>query len=184
MKKKGWVILLAFLGGILLANLSGKTLLTNYGILNTYYLNQYTCHGIDCDRLFCLVLPERIKAALFVVVLGRFINGKYLFYVVESILGVIFGFLMVTAIANLGISGIVVILGGLFPQWIFYQADIYLYGKFRAGVETWVWYKTARKKEVLQYLVFIMMFIMILLLGVIAESYINPVFFDKILKIF
>lgn len=184
MKKEGWMILLAFLGGILLANLSGKELLANYGILNSYYLNQYTCRNIDCDRLFCIVLLERIKGALCIVVLGKLIGGKYLFYVVESILGMILGFLLVVAFANLGIGGLLVVFGGMFPQWIFYQTDIFLYAKCRLGMEKSVRYGNAAKKERFAYLGIFVIFVVILLLGVFAESYINPLLFDKILKIF
>lgn len=184
MKKKRGMILLAFLGGILLANLSGKELLTNYGILNSYYLNQYTCHSIDCDRLFCIVLLERMKAAFFIVILRKMIGGKHLFYAVESILGAIFGFLTSAAIANLGIAGLAVIFGGIFPQWIFYQAGIFLYAKYRAEIESTTQYGNTGKKELLGYLGIILMLAIIFLIGVVAESYLNPFLFDKILKIF
>lgn len=184
MKKKEWLILAAFLAGILAANLSGRELLSSYGILNRYYLNQYTGQNIDCDRLFGLVLLERLKAALFVVVLGKMIRGKKLFWTVECFLAMTFGFLMAAAVANLGIVGILILIGGTFPQWLFYQADLFLYAESRAGMEQSARYGKNGKKEAFSYGGMLLIFTVIFLLGVIMESYVNPFLFDKILKIF
>lgn len=184
MKKKGWMILLAFLAGILLANLSGKELLTNFGILNAYYLEQYTAHGIDCDRLFCIVLLERMKAVLAIVILGKLVRGRNLFFIVESILGAMFGFLLAAAVTNLGLSGMAVMLGAMFPQWLFYQADIFLYTKYRQEIETTVRYGRTEAKKWMASVGVFLMFAITFLLGVLTESYLNPYLLDKILKIF
>lgn len=173
-----------FFGGILLANLSGKELLANYGILNSYDLSQYTCRNFDYDRLFCMVFLERIKGAFVIVVLGKLVRGKHLFYVIESALAAIFGVLMVVAISNLGVRGIAVILAGIFPQWIFYQMDIFLYAKCRLGMEKVVRHGSVAKRERLAYLGILMMLVVVLFAGIFAESYLNPPLFDKILKIF
>lgn len=51
MKKEQWMILLAFLVGIVVANLLDKELLTTYGILNEYFLNQYSYQQIDGNQI-------------------------------------------------------------------------------------------------------------------------------------
>ena len=93
-------------------------------------------------------------------------------------------FLMAAAVANLGIGGILILIGGTFPQWLFYQADLFLYAESRAGMEQSARYGKIGKKEAFSYGGMLLIFTVIFLLGVIMESYVNPFLFDKILKIF
>lgn len=184
MKRQGWIVLAAFLGGILLANLSGKQLLANDGMMNSYYLKQYACHKIDCDRLFCYVLLERMKAALLIVLLGKAVGGKYLFEIVESILGMILGYFMVAALVNLGIAGLAVLAGGIFPQWLFYQAAFYLYAKCSGDMRMELRYGNRRKRGVILCISMFVAILILFFIGIIAESYLSPHIFEKILKIF
>lgn len=190
MKKSGWLVLAAFLAGILLANLTEKELLTTYGILNSYFLNQYSYRVVDCDGLFCHVLFERLKTALILFLLGRMLNGKAFFVFVECFAAAGFGFLMVVAIANLGVRGIAVTLAGMFPQWIFYVAAflVFLGGRQEAyyggagrysGVRENIWGRALSARAG----VFVLL-TMLLAAGIVTESYINPVLFGKMLKIF
>ena len=94
------------------------------------------------------------------------------------------GFLMVAAITNLGIRGIAVVLGGIFPQWIFYQTDIMLYEKYRLSMENSVHYGKAHRKELVVNLGIKMILIIIFLFGIVTESYLNPYLFEKLLEIF
>lgn len=178
MKKQNWVILLAFLGGVLFANMLGKDLLTNYGILNSYYLDRYTCHEIDCDRLFCYVLMERMKMVAIVVILGRFVGKKHLFCAAESLLAIAFGILITGATMNLGIGGVFIALAALFPQWFFYQIT------FIGYVQTSLWHIKGVGKEGIAYVVTLFVLGLLFLIGIIAESYLNPWILSKILKFF
>ena len=56
MKRDRYLVLGAFLFGVVLANLADKELLTTYGILNTYFLEQYAYSSIRPERLFWQVL--------------------------------------------------------------------------------------------------------------------------------
>ena len=122
MKREWWIILLAFLGGIALTNFLGSELLTTYGILNEYFLQQYSYQTVDGSRLFCHVAVVRVQAALFLYVLGRAIDGRVFELLVKGLAAATFGFICVVAIVNLGARGMLVVLCGLFPQWIFYLA--------------------------------------------------------------
>lgn len=182
MKRDHLVILIAFFGGILIANLLEKELLKSYGILNDYFLNQYSSQAIDGNRLFCHVLIERGKAAFIIFLLGRVLNGRLFGILMEGGIAATFGFLVVVAIVNLGVRGIVVSLGGLFPQWLFYLAAIFFYVLCRREEESTT--RTSSFGDISMHLARRSMILLLLCAGVVAESFINPILFGYLLKIF
>lgn len=131
MKKEQWAILLAFLAGCALTNLLGGDMLKSYGILNTYFLNQYSYRMIDGDRLFCCILMERGRMAVTVFLFGHVLSGSVFCLLAKSIAAAEIGFLLTTAVINLGIRGIPVCLAALLPQWIFYFAVLFYYADCR-----------------------------------------------------
>lgn len=183
MRRSGWLIFLAFLGGIVLANLSGKEVLAGYGILNEYYLNRYSWHALDCDRLFCNVFVERLKDVILLMLLERLIRGRKYVLAVLGMLALGIGYLMTVAIVNFGVKGILVILAGVFPQWIFYLLAIVMYGRIRIEQECAA-YRVSRLKEFSAQAVVRVLALMLVFLGILAESYLNPILFDKIVKFF
>lgn len=183
MKREFWGILLAFLGGIVLANLLGKELLTTYGILNDYYLSQYSYRVIDGNRLFCYVLTERCKAAFIIFLFGKVFDGKVFSIVMRTVVAATFGFLVVVAIVNLGMRGLIICIGGLFPQWIFYLAALFLYTNGRAD-EVRRGAAGMHLSDMTEGAARCILTLVAILLGIAAESYINPVLLGHILKIF
>lgn len=183
MKKEGWVILLAFLGGIVFANLLEKELLVTYGILNDYFLSQYSYRMIDGNRLLCHIGIERCKAAFIIFLLGRVLNGRAFSVLIKSAVSATFGFLVVVAIVNLGMRGIAVCICGLFPQWIFYLATLFYYANCRKEEEQ-EWGKNMHRGDLSTYAVRWGILALGMLLGIIAESYLNPILLSYMLKIF
>ena len=177
--REKWVIAAAFLGGILLANLMDRQLLVTYGILNDYFLSRYTSQSIDSGQLFCYVWMERCKAAVFVVLLGHAVHRRVLPAVLWGFVAASFGFLTVVAIYNLGMAGIVICLCGLFPQWLFYLAAmaVYLDGR-RENLAGGI------RQELPASLFCGFLEILLLMLGIFAESYLNPILITYLLKIF
>lgn len=185
-KKQGWLVLIAFMGGILLANLSKRELLTTYGILNTYFLNQYSYSVINYDSLFCHICMERLKDAILIFLLGKLVRGKVFFLFLECLVAATFGFLMVVAITNLGLKGIAVTLCGMFPQWIFYLGALFLYASsIRSNTEPY-WNRDggAVFKTVTAHAGLFLLTALLLFSGVVSESYINPILLKKLLTIF
>lgn len=185
MKRNGWLALAAFLAGILLANLSGKELLTTCGILNTYFLEQYAYSVIHYDGLFCHIFVERLKAVIILFMLGKMVKGRVFVIMLECFIAGTFGFLLVVAIANLGLKGIVITLCGLFPQWIFYLAALAMYASFRLNQDGLAGYKSSLEvKTVSVHAGIYLLFAILIILGIVLESYINPLILKKILKFF
>lgn len=183
MKREWWMILLAFLGGIVCANLLDKELLATYGILNDYFLSQYSYRMVDGNRLFCHVLIERCKAAFIIFLLGRVLGGRVFSVLIKSVFSAAFGFLIVVAIVNLGMRGILVSVCGLLPQWIFYLAALCYYANCRREEDGANWSGGIRSGDFTVYLVRWILLALCMILGILTESYINPVLLGYAFKI-
>lgn len=184
MKKEHGIVLLAFLGGIILANLVSREMLVTYGILNEYFLSRYSYQTVDGKRLLCHILVERGKASFTIFLLGKVMNGKVFAVFIKSLVAAGFGFLVVVAIVNLGVRGIVISMAALLPQWIFYLAAIVLYGAIRSENEHSSW---KRKSVIVNAPQQMLKWILILLCigcGVIMESFFSPILISYAVKIF
>ena len=182
MKKEQWVMIPAFLIGIILANLAERELFMTSGIFNTYYLHQYSWRMIDGNRLFCHILLERGRMAFLIFLLGQVMNGKMFSILMQGIIGVTFGFLAVASIVNLGARGILIAVGGLFPQWMFYLSGIVYYINCRKEQYAIV-PSGSRVGNLPAYLTRLVFLLMLLMTGIIAESYVNPLRFEYLAKI-
>lgn len=183
MKREGWIILLAFLGGIALTNFLGSELLTTYGILNEYFLRQYSYQTVDGSRLFCHVAVVRVQAALFLYVLGRAIDGRVFELLVKGLAAATFGFICVVAIVNLGARGMLAVLCGLFPQWIFYLTALFGYANWRREEGANGRY-TMGAHGLRETVTVGGILIVCVLAGILVESWINPMLLVWLQKIF
>lgn len=187
LKRSGYFALLAFLAGIVSANLMGQELLISDGILNTYYMEQYLQGSVDSTALFGRIFLERLQMILLLLVAGRLIRSKILFLLTEGVMAGTFGFLMVAAITNLGMNGILIVICALLPQWLFYLAALGLFFLFRMK-----WEKSparygspgAQMRQASEHIVGYALLFFILLLGMMLETYLNPVIMKQILKLF
>ncbi len=179
MGREKWVVLAAFLGGILLANLLDEQLLVSYGVLNDYFLSRYASFHVDQSELFCSVLLERCKAALFIFLLGRAVPRGALPTLLESAVAAGVGFLAVVAVYNLGMSGIVICLGGLLPQWLFYLAALAVYLDARRQTV-----RGSARWELSAHLLRGCLTLLLLALGILAESFLGPALLRYVLKFF
>lgn len=178
MKGNRYLAAAAFFLGIVIANLWGEDLLANYGIVNTYCLKQYACADIEYHRLLYQIIWVRMWEIAAVLILGRIVSPKVLLFFLESILGISFGILMVSAITNLGVRGIVIVLGGVFPQWLFYltSGGMFFYARMRRER----YGRNDTPAEVAGYAAALLLF----LIGILSEVYGNPVLWRQLLKNF
>lgn len=183
MGKEQWVILGAFLTGCVLTNFLGKNLLMTYGILNDYFLNQYSYHAIDGNRLFCHILFERGKAAFTIFLLGRVMPGRAFILVIKGVVAATIGFLFTVAMMNLGMRGIIICICGLFPQWLFYFAALFYYADCRKEAAL-RWRRSSTKEDILRYFLRGGILFLNMALGIFTECYVNPILLTYVLKIF
>ena len=178
-----------FAAGILLANLMGREAVSNAGILNDYFVEKFQYTEVSSESLFFYIIGERVPLLLLLLALTLTTLG-----VVGGILmlgwqGFSVGFMLSTAIAKYGVKGILLVLGGLFPQYICYMPVYILYcylanylrqrlSKDRIGNGS------DRGYIVGAWLVAAAGLLLLFVMGIFLESYVNPLILKKILKIF
>lgn len=183
------MLLFAFAAGIVMANLMGREAVSNAGILNDYFIEKFQYTDINGENLFFYILGERVPLLLLLCLLVFTSLGVAAGVLVLGWQGFSIGFMLSTAIAKYGIKGILLILGGLFPQYLFYAPvylfycwlSLYLRRRFyldrqEAGM--------GRKYIYLAGLVAVVGVILVFIAGIFLESYINPVILKKILNFF
>lgn len=184
-------ILIAFLAGILLANLMGREEISNAGILNDYFIEKFKYTGVNGESLFFYILKERVPVMVLLFLLAFSSLGMISGILFLGWQGFSIGFMMSTAIAKYGGKGIFLILGGLFPQYLFYIPVYILYCYFALFLQKRIYGEqrnslTAGERGkiygigVLVALILLFIFIA----GIFLESYINPSVLKKVLKIF
>lgn len=183
MEKEQWAILPAFLIGCVLPNFLGKDILVTYGILNDYFLNQYSYRAIDGNRLLCHILMERGRMAVTVFLFGRVLPGRLFSLLAKSIVAAEVGFLLTVAVINLGVRGILICLAALFPQWMLYFSILFYYADCKKE-KVIGRVRTAYAGDAGGYLTRGIILFGGMALGVAAECYVNPIFLAYVLKIF
>lgn len=179
----------AFAVGILLANLMGREAVSNAGILNDYFVEKFQYTEINGQRLFFYIVGERVPLLLLLLFLTLTSLGVAGGILMLGWQGFSVGFMLSAAIAKYGMKGILLVLGGIFPQYLFYFPVYVLYcflavhlrqrlnrDRMGSGTERGYIYGAWLIAAAGLLLVFVM--------GIFLESYCNPVILKKILKIF
>ncbi len=190
MRKRNWsvkkgtcyhldmVFFVSFFLGILWANLLQENSRNRFFMLNEYYLQQFKYAKIDYNDLLLYVLENRLPIWILVLLLSFTAAGILTQVFFVGYYGVSFGFLCVIAITNFGWKGFLYMGGFLLPHYLFYLPCYLMFLK--------VFY---RKKEGISVeqktlMLQIGMMILLLVIGILVESYVNPPMLLKMLKIF
>lgn len=171
------VFLVCFLLGIVAANLYGKGRLEQYGIINTCFIQQLKYVHVSKIDFLIYIISIRIPVIFLLLVLGmtslyRIVHGAFLAWT-----GFAFGFLCVAAISNLGIGAVLLILGFLFPHYLFYGASYLI----TVHVQ-WRYHEAYAGKKIIEWIIVWSIILMLFLIGMITEAYINPLFYPLLLK--
>ncbi len=176
----------SFFLGILLTNVSGTDRLKEFGIFNTYYLEQLQYVKVQTADLFSYIFRCRVSVFILLVAAGvtRFWKQLYLLFTIWS--GGAFGFLCVSGIVNLGPKAILLTIGSLLPQYLFYVPQVVLL--FVTTEKIWerrISYITERHShQVAGRVGAFILVILLLLFGMLSETFLNPYLLRKILLLF
>ena len=175
-----------FLFGILLANLLGRERLKGFGIFNTYFLQQFEYAKIDEIDLFLYLCRERllVLGVLMLIGITEYCLAAHLVFLSWS--GGAIGFLLVSALSNLGPKGIIMVAVSLLPQYLFYvsayclllEIQLMLQENRRAIPAS----GKMRKRGAL--LATGGLTFLLVLFGILTETYVNPNLMKNILKFF
>lgn len=170
---------LFFLLGIILANLFQESQMNQYGVINSYFIQQLKYMQIHGGDFLVYILSKRLPVILLLCILGmtalhRTVHGCFL-----SWIGFTLGFLCVTAIRNLGAGAIGLILTSLFPHYLLYGAGygmlLHVQRQYQEG---------GRRRTRVEWCALWGVIGMLFLLGMLSEAYINPSVFQFFLKNF
>lgn len=185
-KKSTLLFVFVFLGGVICANILGVVSGKELGAMNEYFINQYMYADISGQELFPFLFYERVPKFFLLLFLSVGIYGTWIVDGYISYLSFSVGFLSVIAIMNYGMKGILLILGFFFPQWLFYVPLLALWYyelRYYKGIGTEVPYGEQKNRKHFKLAVSFLLAGILLFLGVFLESYVNPYFLQKIIRI-
>lgn len=192
-KKLFTVIFMAgFLIGILYTNFIGSQYSSHSGIFSSYYLSSYQYIEVVSSELFWFVLQKRLLPVLVIWVMGITVIGSAVVWGVLLWVGFSGGMLVSMAVMQFGFKGLLLTLGGLFPQYLIYVPAMFLFlHKVYAMSKSLYGDKSKAeqaaqnaKSAVFPYALSLLFILIAMLLGVILESYVNPTILNLILKKF
>lgn len=178
-----------FIAGIVMANLSGRKLISQLGIFGEYFWMQLGQIKLDAGVMFWYVFEKRMLLFLIVLVFGVTGLGTTLVYMLAAWMGGSLGFLFSAAVIQKGIGGLVMCVMGFVPHGLFYlpagilmmlktcRLSDRLHGRDKSSI-------FSIKKELTSYAIAMAVVFVVLFLGIILESMLNPILLQKIYKIF
>lgn len=171
--KKYFVLycMVGFFAGILYANIFSKDYIISMGILNEYFLNQYSASDINIAEYLWYVARIRFAPVL---VLGMLSGTKMRRGIVAAFLlwtGFCGGLLFTSAVMKMGVKGMILCLIALVPQFVFYIAAylallwyLYTYPEIRWNISKTV------------------VCLLLLFVGILLECYVNPVIMQMFVR--
>ena len=181
-------ILGAFVAGIFMANIMGREAVSNAGILNDYFVEKFQYTQINGENLFFYIFGERVPLLLLLLLLAFTAFGIIGGILMIGWQGFSVGFMLSSAIAKYGMKGILLVLGGLFPQYLFYLPVYLLYCYLTVYLRQRLYME--RRGQMLDrgYICAAGLLagaglLFLFAAGIFLESYINPVILKQILKI-
>ena len=165
-----------FLLGILAANWAGKDNLTQYGMMNQYYIGQLAYMELDTGAYFWYLLKKRFHVFGMGVLLIFTRFGAVMITGVISWYAVSLGYLFVNALVCMGIQGMIVVLLSVFPQILCYAAAWYgLARKLFGRNQEFAMPVGMRKTWKNPGLFLVLSALLCMIAGVWLEAYVNPV---------
>lgn len=187
-----YLFLGSFFLGMLLMNMGNEMLLGDEGIFNAASMNRLKYIEINHGKFFQYVLRKRLGECVLLLLMSTTALGMVTVYAAVFWQGLLTGMLMTAAAIRYGLKGILLILGGMFPQqclllpagfmllgWCMENYFlIHIYGK---GMSPFF---RNKRQQFLHQGVFLMWIILVMLIGCILESYVNPILISDLVKIF
>lgn len=165
------ILTVGFFIGIFYENIVSKSQGMYIQIFQSYFLNRYAQINIIVEEYLWYVMQIRVVTFFVICILGCLRWRKIMVSVVVGWTGFLSGVLTVSAVMQLGIKGIFFCLCILFPHTICYGLvyGILLQYLFRYPEKQWNSAKT----------IFV---ILTMFLGIILETYINPLIVKMVIR--
>lgn len=177
---------IGFLLGIVVGNFFIPEAGGEAGIMSAYFLDKFEYMEIEYSSLFVYILERRMKIYWILTILGITGAGCIAAWGYTTWLGISTGAFLSICILRMGIMGILVGVVSLFPHYLIY-VPIYILLIWRVGENAEMIknnsMKNEKKKVICKYFIIMALASLVLLVGVILESNVNPYLMKKILKL-
>lgn len=183
---------MGFVFGIVVLNFASHFFMDSTGLLDEYTLGRIKYLEINKENYFIYILKKRVSTLWALVFFSSAFWGIVVIYGYIFWMGSAMGIILSAAIVRYGIKGILLIIVGVFPQIFIYVPLTVVCFYFCYNVwETFYssnvkefQYGLRRKQRVAKWLVQFLILNVVVIMGGIIESYVNPIFVTKVLSIF
>ena len=165
------IFLIGFFGGILYFNIFAKHYLLSEGIFDEYYMEQYSSTEFKTSSYIWYIIKIRVIPVIFCIIIASRWYGKFMGYIFLMWTGFASGTILTLAVFRFGIKGILLCIVGVLPHFICYITVYMVLFTYLLCYPDVRWNSTKTVSVVL-----------FLLLGIITETYINPVLMDIFIK--
>lgn len=190
---KKWIFIFAagFMAGIMLTNFKSNIFVGESGIYNASSINRLKYLEIDNGVFFRYVTGERIRDYLVLGLLSITYFGIIASYGATLWQGMMLGMVMTAAVIRFGISGLLLIMTSFFPHqlillpagvmmvmWCYRNCSVLCFG----GRNTWI--KETKKRFLIRQMMMLLWILVVVIIGCILESYVNPILLKDVIKFF
>lgn len=166
------ILAVGFLLGIIYENIVLKSNAVTVELFLRSNLERYMQTEIIAEKYLWYVVKARVLL-LFIICIFSCIKWKKLFVILcLFVVGGFAGVLTVSAVLQLGMKGILLCIAGVFPQGIFYGM---MYGMLFVH-----WFRYPERQWNRAKFIFVTI---LFLLGIIVETYVNPLIVKGVIKI-
>lgn len=184
-QKENERILFLFVIGFILGIVTGNFFIGNgdneTGVMSSYFLNKFQYLEIDGSQLFFYVCEERMQDFLILALLGITNIGGIMISLTTMWMGVCLGSFLSICVMRMGIVGLGIGVVSMFPQYMIYvPVYILVFLCIRKMEQSKKSMKNDTKKTILVYCGSMVLCLLLMLLGILLESYVNPMLLKKI----
>lgn len=188
-----WIFLFmaGFMAGIFLINMNSNFFVGEDGIYSTGTINRLKYLEIENSTFFRYVTAGRFKDYLLLGLMSTTYFGIVIAYGVAAFQGMMLGMVITVAVIRFGLKGILLVLSSFFPHqllllpagammliWCCQNCRV-LYFDRRT-----IWNGELKKKYFLRQLIMLVWILMVVMIGCILESYVNPMLLMDVVKFF
>lgn len=168
------IVMLAvgFFVGILYENIMLKKYDMSLQMFQSQFLKQYQQTSLVAEKYLFPVMKERLLMLAIIVILGNLKWKKLMLCGITLWTGFVLGILSVASVVQLGVLGILLCFVGMFPHMLFYIVaySVLLSYYYHYPRIQWNYVKT-------------IFLVLIMILGIVLEVYVNPILFKLILGV-
>lgn len=187
-----WIFLFGILLGILWVKVKSNLFVNDIDFLGTDLLYEMKYMSVDYSTFVFTVVKKRILPIICIMILATTYLGLAVSYGYAGWLGMSVGLFAATLMIRYGIKGVILFGVAIFPQYLFYLPAWIMLLKGARELCCCVYfprrckrtYINGRKDEIRFGIGVIFKVLVVVIIGILMESYVNPKLLLSFLKIF